>query len=282
MKEAKARTVGPLPEVDQLQLQNAFKTQLLNSVAHELSTPLTPIRLQLHTLMGGRAGALTVEQQRCLTVIDRNIERLHGLVKNILDVSRLEAQHFKVEMKAVDLAQIVTEAYEAYRDAAREAGVELRAEVMAGAFVMADSPRLIQVAFNLLSNAIKFTPKGGTIHLGLAKEGPHASVTVRDNGVGFDPADQAKLFKPFSQLGGSVAAAYQGSGLGLYISDGIVALHGGSMWGESPGQGKGAEFGFRLPLVATQAGAPPVPLVMRSGASSSREAEFADRIRSLV
>lgn len=272
----------PVAEVEALHLQNAFKTQLLNSVAHELSTPLTPIRLQLHTLMGGRAGPLSVDQQKCLTVIDRNIERLHGLVKNILDVSRLEANHFKVDMKAVDLAQVVTEGYEAYRDAAREAGVDLQAKIVAGAFVMADTPRLIQVVFNLLSNAIKFTPKGGRIVLEITKGDSDATVTVRDNGEGYNPQDQGKLFKPFSQLGGAVAGAYTGSGLGLYISDGVITLHGGHMWGESAGPGKGAEFGFALPLLASRPGAPPEPLVLRSMPAGGREEEFAKRIRSLI
>jgi signal transduction histidine kinase len=111
-----------------------------------------------------------------------------------------------------------------------------------------DERRLKQVMFNLLSNATKFTPDGGSIKIGLKKEGDKLSVSVSDSGVGITPEEQKKLFQAFYQASGGIKGKTPGTGLGLAITKSIVEKHGGEIWVESEGQGKGSCFTFTLPL----------------------------------
>lgn len=273
---------GPAPGTDvaRLQEQNEYKTQLLNSVAHELSTPLTPIRLQLQFLQSGRHGVMNAEQHKALDVVSRNVNRLSGLVKDLLDVARLDSKRFPIEFVATDLSQVVTEAMDSFQDPAKAAGVRLEAHFVKGLQALADGRRLVQVLYNLISNAIKFTPPGGTIKVELVQDDGSATVSVTDTGVGFRPEDADKLFKPFSQLDSGTAGAYAGHGLGLFISHGIIELHGGTIWGTSPGLGRGATFAFTIPLQAEGINGPPVT---RTDIDvGGRDDAFARRIRSLL
>ncbi|MGQ0537134.1 MAG: PAS domain-containing sensor histidine kinase [Methanobacteriota archaeon] len=238
---AHEREIARLKELDEL------KTSIINTASHELSTPLTPITLQLHLLKRSAAG-IPPELQKSVTIIDRNVERLASLVSEVLEVARIQAGRLPVEPAPIRVAEALTEACESYEDPAEAAGVSLRLSVPPDDVVaFADRVRLGQVLSNLLANAIKFTPKGGHVVAGAVRRDGRVLLYVEDDGVGIDAADLPKLFQPFSQVHDPLERTRSGSGLGLYICRGIVEAHGGRISCESAGRGKGSRFSVELP-----------------------------------
>ncbi|HLE96380.1 MAG TPA: HAMP domain-containing sensor histidine kinase [Candidatus Thermoplasmatota archaeon] len=234
-------------ELERLLEIDAFKTQFLNNTAHELATPLTPVKLQIHLLKRGPQGSLTPEQVRGIEILDRNVERLERLVHETLDAARLQSSRLGLRKERIDMKRVVDDAVDLFREPAKQAGITLRAEAPAPIPVDADPGRISQVLVNLISNAIKFTPDGGSVVVEARAISDAARVSVRDNGVGLDPAQIARLFQPFSQVHDAGSRVVGGSGLGLYISRGIIELHGGTIQATSPGRGRGATFSFVLP-----------------------------------
>lgn len=257
-----------LKELDRL------KTQLLNTASHELNTPLTPLKLQIHLLKAANYGDLNEKQRKAVNILERNVDRLVLLVQDMLDVARLQSGRLAVHMEPLDLATVVSESTEAFHESAKQTGVELIVRVNAPLRVRADGKRLTQVLFNLLTNALKFTPPGGKVVVEAVANGPTASVAVRDTGVGMTTEQISRLFQPFSQVHDTMQRTRAGTGLGLYISKGIVELHGGRIWCESAGPSMGSTFAFTVPLD----GAPP----RLEPAETKRETGIAKRARELV
>lgn len=225
-----------------------FKAELLNVLSHELGNPLTPIKLQVHYLrsvFGDDPGAA-----RSLEIVNRNVERVINLSKDMLDVARLDAGRLRVERAPVDLTMTVRETVESFAETARRGGIELTTELPTPLPVNADVGRLEQVLFNLVSNAIKYTPGPGKVHVRATSQAGQARVEIIDSGLGFTPEQAMKLFRPFSRLHEHTRGAGAGTGLGLYISKGIVEQHEGTLRGESPGAGKGARFVFEIPILS--------------------------------
>lgn len=241
------RSEENLRELNRFREIDAVKTQFLNTAAHELGTPLTPIRIQLHMLKSARAGDLNNEQSRAIGILDRNVDRLATLVSDMLDAAKVQSQRLQINSQSIRVDDLVRESVESFTDAAAEAGVELAFEAEPGLLAEVDAPRLTKVLFNYLSNAIRFTPRGGSVNVRASSSGDDVLVTVRDTGIGLRPEDVGKLFKPFSQLHDTSAETRAGTGLGLYISRGIVEQHGGEVWCASDGPGRGSTFGFRVP-----------------------------------
>jgi PAS domain S-box-containing protein len=234
--------------IERLEEVNELKTQLLNMASHELNTPIAALRLQLHMLKLGPQEA-DPRRQKAFGLLDRNVERLAVLVKDVLDVAKMQSGQLKVRLEDTDLKPVVEEAAELYAQAYLEKGVSLMVEA-ASAPVHADPQRVTQVLVNLLSNALKFTPAGGEVRLTLASAGERACVRVADSGAGLAPAQIEKLFQPFSQVHDQSIETKGGTGLGLHISRGIIEQHGGRIWCESDGAGKGTAFAFDLPTAA--------------------------------
>jgi PAS domain S-box-containing protein len=220
------------------------RTQFLNNAAHELNTPLTPIKLQIHMLRGHEE----TPPQRTVDILDRNFDRLAHLVKDLLDAARIQARELPLHMAAMDLAQVARQTLDTYRPLARAAGLTLLAEGLDPMPVLGDPGRLAQVLDNLVSNAIKFTPSGGVVRLAAGMAGGQAHVAVHDSGRGLRPEDLGRLFKPFSQVHDPMQQTVPGTGLGLYISRSIVEAHGGTLQAASGGRDKGATFSVALPL----------------------------------
>ncbi|MGB1697527.1 MAG: sensor histidine kinase, partial [Thermoplasmatota archaeon] len=132
-------------ELEELRAQDAFKTQFLNMAAHELNTPLTPIRLQHHLLTTETIGPLSEQQMKAQEVIGRNLNRLSSLISDILDVARLESKALAVEMKPMDLARVVRDSLDSYSAPAEQVGVELTSEVPEEAVVQGSAERISQV-----------------------------------------------------------------------------------------------------------------------------------------
>jgi signal transduction histidine kinase len=258
-------------EVQLLREQAEFKTEFLRTAAHEIGTPLTPIRIQVHILRGLLAGPGREEERKAVEILGRNLDRLQVLVRGMLESARLQSGRLGLSVRPFDLAQVVRDVVETFQEQALQAGVALDAEGPDGLPVVADPDRISQVLYNLLSNAMKFTPAGGRVHVRVAGEpGGRVRVAVEDTGAGFSAEDGARLFQPFTQLHAGPPGRPHGSGLGLYISRGIVEQHGGTLAGASPGPGLGASFTFVLPRVSEPAPPEPAADVCGGGTEASR------------
>ncbi|MGQ0536337.1 MAG: sensor histidine kinase [Methanobacteriota archaeon] len=238
----RAREFARLRELDE------FRMRVIQTAAHELRTPLQPIHLQIYSLRRQLSGRGDEKTDKSLEMLDRNIERLTKSVDDVLDVAQLHARRLVLDPKDIDLSQVLGESVEAFRAAAREAGVELSASGDGPLPVRGDARRLGQVLFNLLGNALKFTPTGGRIHVEARPADRRAVVRVKDTGLGIRPEDLPRLFSPFSRVHDPSRKDIPGSGLGLFITRGIIEEHGGRIWCESEGLGKGTTFVFEIPL----------------------------------
>jgi len=259
--EARRRSLKELEVAHERLVElDRLKTRFINTAAHELGTPLTPLKLQLHVLKSQGDAHLTPPQQKAVKVMERNLDRLHLLVQDVLDVARLQNARLSLHPQPLDLAELAREALETFEAPAKEAGIALRLEAPAEGGVAlrvnADPHRVTQVFTNLLHNALKFTPAGGAITVTLSREGDGVVTRVSDTGNGLTAEQMAQLFKPFSQVH-DTHLQKGGTGLGLYICKGIVEQHGGQAGVESPGPGKGTTFWFRIP--ADGASAEPTP-----------------------
>ncbi|MFA5944827.1 MAG: PAS domain-containing protein [Candidatus Thermoplasmatota archaeon] len=236
-------------EVKRLQEVTAFKTQFLNNAAHELATPLTPIKLQMASLKRSIFGELTPKQAEAVGLLDRNLERLSLLVGDLLDAARLQSGRLKVVTKDVSLGPLAADVVASFAEKARVDGITLSSNGFSQSVLVAgDEARLNQVLFNLVHNAMKFTSRGGHIEVSLTLDGAQAVLGVTDSGIGLAPEQIARLFHPFTQVHDTVAHSVGGTGLGLYISHGIVEQHNGVLSCRSPGKGRGSTFEVRLPL----------------------------------
>lgn len=231
------------------------RTRLLNNIAHDLGSPLTPIGLQIHLLKG--RPDFPEASRRGLDIIARNVDHLGLLIQDLKDVARLEAGQLKVDLEPVEAAEIIQNGVESFQESAKERGVTLNASIERPLPTMADTQRLNQVIFNFITNALKFTPQGGKVEVRAQKLGPKISVEVQDSGRGLTKEEMDKLFKPFSQVHDRTKMKEKGTGLGLYICKGLIEKHGGQIGVESEGHGTGSTFFFTLPIRGVEQ--PPAP-----------------------
>ncbi|WP_175874375.1 ATP-binding protein [Burkholderia sp. BCC0397] len=229
---------------------NAAKSSFLAATSHEIRTPLNVILGNLELL---ERTALDASQQNRVQTLRVSAEGLLAIVSDILDFSKIEAGAMSVESIEFDVITVIERALAAFAPIAKAKGLPLFADIDAsGAQRMRGDPtRLAQVVGNLLSNAIKFTSEGrivARVAVGRSPRGaPELAIGIEDTGIGIDRAQQAKLFKPFSQVDVSITRRYGGTGLGLALCDRLVAAMGGAIAVESA-PGVGSLFTIRLPL----------------------------------
>ena len=230
----------------QAAVANRMKDEFLATLSHELRTPLGPILGWTRMLLGGqlRPSART----KALESIDRNARTQLTIVEDILDVARALTGKLRVDLAAIDFADVICDAVESITPTANTKSIQIVANVSEAIPVMGDAARLQQVAWNLLSNAIKFTPPGGHVEIGLRVDGAAAELTVTDSGIGITAAFLPFVFDKFRQADGSFTRRHGGLGLGLAIVRQLVELHGGSVRADSEGEGRGAAFTVRLPI----------------------------------
>jgi PAS domain S-box-containing protein len=226
------------------------KDEFLALLSHELRTPLSAIVGWAHMLRTSELDEPT--RARAIETIDRNAKLQNQLIEDILDVSRIVAGKFHVEMRSVDLVKVLEAARDTVAPMAAARKVDLQLDIQAGTpMTIGDPDRLQQVAWNLLSNAIKFTPPGGTVSVALSRSGDFFELTVRDTGGGIDPAFLPYIFERFRQGSESGAKRHGGLGLGLSIVRHIVEMHNGTVAARSEGKDQGSTFVVRLPAVDT-------------------------------
>ena len=244
------------------------KDEFLAMLGHELRNPLAPIFTALE-LMNLRAPDSARPERK---VIDRQARHLARLVDDLLDVSRIATGRVRLDREPVEVSEAVARGLELARPLIEEQRHTLATDVARGLEVDGDLTRLSQVVANLLNNAAKYTPPGGHLFVGAAREGGAVVLRVKDDGSGIPAALLPRVFDLFAQGQQSIERARGGLGLGLAIVRSLVELHGGTVEARSDGPGRGSEFVVRLPALegkpaaaASAAPAPPPAAARRTG-----------------
>lgn len=229
--------------------ERRIKEQFVANVSHELRTPLNMVIGFCEMIMESPetyGETLPPTLLADLDIVFRNSQHLSSLIDDVLDLSQIEAGQMALVREYVVFHEIVASAITAVRPLYRSKALDLEASIPDDLpLVFCDRTRIREVLLNLLSNAGRFTEKGGVI-ISARQDNNHLIVSVTDTGPGISEHDQARIFKPFEQLDGTIRRRYGGTGLGLSISRSFVELHEGKMWVESR-PGRGTTFSFSLP-----------------------------------
>jgi PAS domain S-box-containing protein len=227
---------------------NHLKDEFLATLSHELRTPLNAI-LGWSQMLQSREMS-EAETEKALKTIERNARSQNQLIDDLLDVSRIITGKLRLDVRAVDLTDVITAAVDAARPAAELKGIRLQTLIDPQATPISGDPdRLQQIVWNLLSNAVKFTPKGGRVQVRAERVNSHVEIVVSDTGRGIEREFLAHVFDRFRQSDGSSSRRHGGLGLGLAIAQQLVELHGGTISVQSAGEGQGSTFTVCLPLL---------------------------------
>ncbi|MBW4556207.1 MAG: GAF domain-containing protein [Trichormus sp. ATA11-4-KO1] len=227
---------------------NRVKDEFLAVLSHELRSPLNPILGWSRLLQNNKLDKAKTAQ--ALATIERNAKLQSELIEDLLDVSRILQGKLNLNVSPVNLAAIIQAAIETVRLAAEAKSIEIETSFASQVkHVFGDSTRLQQVIWNLLANAVKFTPAGGKVEVRLEEVDNQSQITVSDNGKGFPLEFLPYIFDYFRQADSTTTRKFGGLGLGLAIVRHLVELHGGTVEADSPGEGLGATFTVRLPLM---------------------------------
>jgi len=235
---------------------SALKDQFLMTVSHELRTPLTAISGWARMLVKGTVDDRV--REKAVHTIERAAHAQTRLIDDLLDVSRAMTGALRLDVRAVDLDDVVRHAVDTVRPAAEAKEIRLETFIEPGAHhVTGDAGRLQQIVWNLLSNAVKFTPAGGRVAVTVARVESTLEIRVADTGIGVSPEFLPYAFERFRQEDPASTRRFGGMGIGLAIARNLVELHGGSITAHSEGEGRGATFTVTLPAQsAAQQGSP--------------------------
>src|SRR5512132_168588 len=236
-----------------LEATERHRQALLADLAHELRTPLAT----LEAYVEGLADGVVAADQEAWTVLQAELDRLRRLTEDLTAVSRAEEHQLDLRPSPVDPGALVTRAVQAAEPAFAAKGVALQADVDRGLpTVSVDPDRLGEVLANLLGNALRHTPSGGRVEITAVGRGDEVEVAVTDTGEGIPPELLERVFERFFRVDPARSRnSGGGSGLGLTISRAIVQAHGGRVWAESAGRGRGARLVVRLPTLPPRLGA---------------------------
>ncbi|MCL6754073.1 two-component sensor histidine kinase [Nostoc sp. CCCryo 231-06] len=231
---------------------NQIKSQFLATTSHELRNPLHTIinciRVVEDSLCDSRE-----EEMEFLKRADETTIHLLNIINDLLDISKIEAGKLSVVTTPIDLRQILLEVINLQSVNVQQKGLQLKCELDSQAIpIKADAPKLRQVLINVIGNATKFTDTGSiTIATEIQSSNGKSQVvvTVKDTGIGIDPTQQHKLFRPFVMVNGTTTRQFEGTGLGLAISRNLIELMGGSITLESAGLHQGTTLKITLPLI---------------------------------
>ena len=228
-----------------------IKDEFLAVVSHELRSPLNPILGWSKLLRSRQLDAQKTD--RALEVIERNAQMQAQLINDLLDVSRILRGKLSLDTNPVDLVVTIQAAMETVRLAAEAKSIQIHTQFEPDVGQVAgDGGRLQQVIWNLLTNAVKFTSPGGRVDIRLERIDSQAQITVTDTGKGIPSDFLPYVFEQFRQESAATTRRFGGLGLGLAIVRYLVELHGGTIQADSPGEGQGATFTVKLPLMPHQ------------------------------
>ena len=223
------------------------KDEFIAILAHELRNPLAPISNALAILTEAEQDLTVCREAR--STLDRQVQHMVRLVDDLLEVSRLSQGKIELRQSSVLLEDVIRQAIELARPQMERSRQDFVLNVAKEPIrLWADPTRLTQVVGNLLNNASKFTPAGGRIELATRLDHGQAEITVRDSGIGIEPAHLPRIFNLFTQLDSSLSRTQGGLGIGLTLVKNLVQMHGGTVEARSQGKDRGSEFVVRLPV----------------------------------
>ncbi len=234
---------------------NKTKSEFLSSMSHELRTPLNAVLGFSQVLQEQYYGKLNQKQSEYVKNILDSGNHLLSLINDILDLSKIEAGKEELQLSKVNIKNLLQNSLVMIREKAFKHNIKLdlkTAMEIDNLAIKADERKLKQIMYNFLSNAAKFTPDGGSITVEARKDKTDIIISVTDTGIGISLEDQEKIFKSFYQVKGGITGKTPGTGLGLPLTRRLVELHGGRIWVESRGEGKGSRFSFSIPLAVSR------------------------------
>ena len=231
---------------NELKKSERLKTEFMNIVAHELKSPVTPIKGYLDLIISDKKSSKQIKNWAKVSL--RNAERLLKLVNDILDVSRLDTDTMRFEMEKLDIIKILKEISEDIKPTIKTKKLKFITKIPKELpNIIGDKYRLVQVFKNLIENAVKFTDNGA-IKIEANKKKDHVLIIIKDTGTGISKDELKKIFNKFYQAYTGDDRKNEGTGLGLYICKEIVQKHNGEIWAESD-IGKGSQFYIKLPYL---------------------------------
>lgn len=252
LRETNAQLVGASIEAeqraDELADEKEEREAFISVVAHELRNPLTVLKANIALLR--RPGREPEKQPTILATMATKADQLQRLIDDLLDASRIATGHFAIDPAPADLVAITREIAQERQATTQRHRLQVLTERDALECVC-DRQRVSQALSNLVSNAIKYSPDGGDIIVRVASDGKWARLSVEDHGAGLSDDDLARLFQPYARM--LRVREAQGTGLGLFITRGIVEVHGGTITANSPGVGQGSTFSISMPRLGVQA-----------------------------
>lgn len=248
VQERTAELQKALERVSEL---SQLKANFIANISHELRTPLTHIKGYLELLVTESLGPVTEEQRHALQVSQQSSGKLEGLVEDLIMVSLASRGEMSIKLEDMDLRRIASLTVKAHLGRAQDRGIALIAAIDEDVpFVQGDSQKIGWALSQLIDNGIKFTSTGGSVTVGVKREGENlVIVSVSDTGIGIAPDRLDEIFEPFHQLDNSSTRRYGGTGLGLSLVRQIVESH-GSMLDVQSVEGRGTTFKFPLLAVA--------------------------------
>jgi len=243
-----------LEDITHLREIDRLKSEFIATASHELRTPLTSVQMGVLLLLEGAAGALSPKQHEVLEACREDCTRLEGLMRDLLDLSKIEGGEAAPHLALVHVGELIGAAAESLRGQMEAKGLALRIDTPQQLPpVLADRAQIERVISNLVSNAVRHTDPGGEVHISAVRREDQVAVAVADTGHGIPPEYLPQIFDKFIRV---PEAPSGGAGLGLAISKGIVEAHGGQIVVQSK-VGHGTTFTFTL-RIASDALAPPV------------------------
>jgi len=222
-----------------------IRRQLIGDVSHELLTPLTAIKGSIEGLIDG----VLPPTPETFEHIYREADRLQRLVSDLQELSRVEASVDILEKEPTDITLSIRSVTQHLHSQFDEKRVVLDVDLPTGIpQVQADEDRINQVLINLVGNALQYTPSGGEVRVSAVKLGSEIQVSIEDTGIGIPAEHLPHLFTRFYRVDKSRSRVGGGSGIGLTIAKHLIDAHGGRIWAESEGVGRGSRFSFTLPV----------------------------------
>lgn len=233
---------------EKLNQVESMRRRLIGDVSHELRTPLTAIKGSMEGLIDGVLPATQETYQQ----IHAEADRLNRLVDDLQELSRVEARAYELEIHPLDVSSLVRTVTKRLTSQAESKRISLDLELASDlSGVLADEGRAVQVLTNLVGNALQYTPENGKVTIAAKQINNEVQISVGDTGLGIPPEHLPQIFDRFYRVDASRSRSRRaggGSGIGLTIARALVEAHGGHIWAESAGEGRGSTFTFTLPI----------------------------------